>query len=297
MPSAAVAAQHNGPAVYHEEHRMKGPFTASLIFHAIVISFCIFGIPYIHKDVPIPPEPLSVELARPDELTKAVKPPAHVMPHPPPQQLEKPPPVPQMPQVTTPTPPKAVEPEKPPEPEVKPTPMKEADEIAPPVKKPVKPHKPPEKKPVKEKAEEQKQAFQSLLRNMMPNKPAPAANDTPDKSEKSSPDAPTAQSLTADEFESLRRQLSECWSVMGGARDAADISVDVKLVMNPDRTVQSRQVVDQFRYASDPVFRAAADSTIRAIDDPHCNPLNLPADKYSLWKVMTVQFDPKEMLQ
>jgi len=297
MPSAAVAAQHNGPAVYQEEHRMKGPFTASLIFHAIVISFCIFGIPYIHKDVPIPPEPLSVELAKPDELTKAVKPPAHVMPHPPPQQLEKPPPVPQMRQVTTPTPPKAVEPEKPPEQEVKPTPMKQADEIAPPVKKPVKPHKPPEKKPVKDKAEDQKQAFQSLLRNMMPNKPAPTANDTPDKADKPSPSAQVAQSLTNYELSGLMRQLSECWSVMGGARDAQSLVVTIKVYMNPDRTVQSREIVDQFRYASDPVFRAAADSVIRAIDDPHCNPLDLPAEKYELWKVMTIPFDPKEMLQ
>lgn len=50
------------------------------------------------------------------------------------------------------------------------------------------------------------------------------------------------------------------------------------------------------RYMGDSYFRAAADSVLRAIRNPRCNPLELPADKYDLWKEMTVTFDPREML-
>jgi hypothetical protein len=77
---------------------------------------------------------------------------------------------------------------------------------------------------------------------------------------------------------------------------AENLVVDVKLTMNPDRTVQDATVLDQVRYASDSYFQSAADSALRAVRNPHCNPLNLPPDKYEGWKVFTVTFDPKQML-
>jgi hypothetical protein len=72
--------------------------------------------------------------------------------------------------------------------------------------------------------------------------------------------------------------------------------VDVKIYVNPDRTVRSKEVVDQVKYNADPFFRAAADSAVRAVEDPSCNPLELPPDKYEQWKVIIFTFDPKQML-
>ena len=54
--------------------------------------------------------------------------------------------------------------------------------------------------------------------------------------------------------------------------------------------------VDTMRYASgDTFYVAAADSAVRAVKA--CSPLKgLPKDKYSTWKEIELNFDPKEMI-
>jgi hypothetical protein len=292
MSSAAAAATHS-PEMPADDPRMKGPVTASVMFHIAVAAFCIIGIPYIHRDLPLPEEPLSVELAKPDEVNQINKPQTHAR-NQPPQQIEKPPPVP--PQIVDKAPPKPVAPEKPPEitPAVQPP-----DEAALPKKppKPVHPPKPPAKKPPpKEKAVDQQQAFNSVLKNLIANPSTSASHDdTPDKADKST-QGKAAQQMTSSEYAALSHQLEGCWSIIAGARYAEDLVVDVKIYVNPDRTVRSKEVVDQVRYNSDSYFRAAADSALRAVEDPHCNPLELPPDKYEQWKAITFTFDPKQML-
>ena len=130
-----------------------------------------------------------------------------------------------------------------------------------------------------EETKEQIEKMRALLRNLKPAKLVPLS-----------------QQLTMSEKDALNKQLGECWSVLAGARMAENLVVDVKLTMNPDRTVQDATVLDQVRYASDSYFQSAADSALRAVRNPHCNPLNLPPDKYEGWKVFTVTFDPKQML-
>jgi hypothetical protein len=45
----------------------------------------------------------------------------------------------------------------------------------------------------------------------------------------------------------------------------------------------------------DPFFRAAADSALRAI--LRCQPFDLPVEHYDDWQTVTVDFDPRYMLQ
>ena len=101
--------------------------------------------------------------------------------------------------------------------------------------------------------------------------------------------------MTMSEMDALRRQLSRCWNIMAGAEGAEQLIVELKMEVNPDRTLRNAEVTDLGRYARDPFFRAAADSALRAVRNPLCNPLNLPPDKYDQWKVITVRFDPREM--
>ena len=82
---------------------------------------------------------------------------------------------------------------------------------------------------------------------------------------------------------------------MAGAQDSENTVVEVAVVVNPDRTVRSAKIVDQMRYNSDTFYRAAADSAVRALNNPRCTPLNLPPEKYDQWREMTIVFDPKEM--
>jgi hypothetical protein len=97
------------------------------------------------------------------------------------------------------------------------------------------------------------------------------------------------------ETDALRRQLEGCWNVPIGARDADTMTVDIYMVVNQDRTLQSARIVDSSRYDSDTFFRAMADSALRAVYNPNCSPFELPPDKYETWKTITVTFDPSQM--
>ena len=159
--------------------------------------------------------------------------------------------------------------------------------------------KPPEKHP-------EPPAFDSLLKNLtrqqnVPNEEAPpaprrlAASAPPS----SQPKAPLGSQMTASELDALRQQVMQqlipCWNVPAGARDAKDLSVQVKAAVSPDGTVTRAVVVDSGRLG-DPLFRAAAESARRTFFNPRCTPLRLPPDKYEVWKDLVVNFDPKDLL-
>jgi len=168
------------------------------------------------------------------------------------------------------------------------------------VKKP-EPKMAPPPKPLKrpmltqEQPVEEQDEFKSLLRNLMPDEPTPLSEST-EKTEEPSPLSRFAQKMSVYEMQGLQTQLSQCWKLMAGARYAEDLIVEIKLFVNPDRTIRDAQIVNQLRYMGDGYFRAAADSALRAVRNPHCNPLDLPPNKYELWREMTVVFDPREML-
>ena len=114
---------------------------------------------------------------------------------------------------------------------------------------------------------------------------------------RSSGDFREDQKVTMSEIDVLRQQIAGCWNIAAGARQAEALSVEIEMRMNPDATVQTAQVVDGTRMNSDPFFRAAAESALRALSHPDCIPLKLPVGKYEVWKSFTFNFDPKNMLQ
>ena len=105
------------------------------------------------------------------------------------------------------------------------------------------------------------------------------------------------QKVTISEIELVRQQISQCWNVSSGARQADALSVEIEMTMNPDATVRQAKVVDSMRMKSDGYYRAAAESALRALSHPDCVPLKLPLKKYKLWKSFTFNFDPKNMLE
>ena len=72
--------------------------------------------------------------------------------------------------------------------------------------------------------------------------------------------------------------------------------VDLRLEVNPDGTVRTVDVADSSRMNSDPYYRAAAESAVRAVLNPRCRKLKLPPEKYDEWKILIIGFDPREML-
>ena len=83
---------------------------------------------------------------------------------------------------------------------------------------------------------------------------------------------------------------------MAGARNAEDITVKIKLVINRDRSVQSARIADQWRYNQDSFYRAAADAALRALKHPNCETLDLPAEQYEMWQNLIFNFNPSNQL-
>ena len=287
----ATATVENVPTF---DLHMSGPLAVSMLFHLIVVLLAITGLPYLKAEIPEIPDAITVEIVKADE--SPLSPPPDEKKHQP-QQIEKPPEAPpRPPQMTADEPPKPVAPEKPEEPDLA-LPLEKAPEQ---VKKP-EPKMAPPPKPVKrpmqtqEQPKEKQEDFKSLLKNLMPDEPTPSS-PSQEKAQETSPLARFAQQMSMTEMQGLTAQLSQCWKLMSGARYAEDLIVEIKLSVNPDRTIRDAKIVNQLRYMSDSYFMAAADSALRAVWNPRCNPLDLPPNKYELWKEITVVFDPKEML-
>ena len=283
---------------------MKSPLMKSAIFHGALLVICMVGLPIFRPNTEIIMEAVPIEIATVDDMSQTNRAPARSdveKPKPvekPPEEKPKPAPAPtntaEAPQKPVLDKPKPVEKPKPPEP-VKddsiPDPDKKAEE------KPKPKPKEPEKKP--EIQQEQKEAFNSVLKNLMTAEPvaaekkmeAPTVGDTP------SPMASLTDRLAVNEITArLSKQLSYCWNVLAGAKYAENQIVTIRINVNPDRTVRNAQVIDQMRYNTDTYFRAAADSALRALKHPYCTPLDLPTDKYDIWKEIDFNFDPSLML-
>ncbi|HEX7967793.1 MAG TPA: energy transducer TonB, partial [Stellaceae bacterium] len=110
----------------------------------------------------------------------------------------------------------------------------------------------------------------------------------------SQPIAPLGSQLTTNELDAIRQQLRECWLVPSGARDAKDLRPEFRVYMNQDGTVRSATQLNPERN-SEPFFQAAAESAMRALRNPRCQPLKLPPQKYDAWQTFTITFDPKDL--
>jgi hypothetical protein len=251
-----------------------------------------------------PPQPKDVPIAQ--ETTKAPPPksaeppPAPPQPKPEPVVEQKPPPPPPKPEEK----PKAeaakpvedlvaLKPKEPEPPKVEkpPEPPKPAE-----VKKP-EPPKPPPPKPPQPKQDR----VDSLLDDILKNKQSPSKVQTPEQQPKppqqvtrQAPAAPNlANVVTASEIEGVRQKIRPCWNTQGGARDQAMV-ITLVVEMSQNGTPVKAELREPGRYNSDPVYRAAADAAHRAIMNPRCQPWPLSPEKFSSWKTITFNFDPRD---
>ena len=290
---------------------MRDALAYSVLSHVVIMVIGYFGLPYIQREAVLTDTPIMVEIVNVSELTNA--PPPKPEKKPPPKAEKKPPPPPKKPSqmAAPPPPPPAKDPEVaalPAEPKPKakpkPKPKPEAKLKPKPIRKlanakPRRKPKPPD-------------AFTSVLRTVekLKNRPPPKENKKEDKKpeKKETFKQQMAQallsrtarhdplrSLAISEIDLVRQQIRECWSLPAGAKEAENLSIEIKMAMNPDGTVRQARILDQNRLQSDPFFRAAAESALRAVLNPHCNPLKLPPEKYQQWQNMILIFDPRDM--
>jgi outer membrane biosynthesis protein TonB len=270
----------------------------SAIFH-VAVAGTLFGLYHFHlfdRDI-AEDAPLVVQLVNAAPQTRATEvnrtPPK---PEKPPEvaQVEPPKPEPPKPEPPKPEPPK---PEPPPQPEPKPPPPPPPD-AKPEVK--AEAPKPPPPKPEPPKKKDDDAAFDAYLKNLAKRDPArlqdkPQQQAVAEPRASSQPNAPLGPQLTTSEIDLVKQQIARCWNVPAGARDAKDLRPEFRVYMNPDATVRSATQLNPDRN-SDPFFRAAAESAMRALRNPQCQPLKLPPQKYDLWQTFTITFDPKDLL-
>lgn len=285
---------------------MRNAFTQSILFHLAIIAISYFGFPYISRSPMITDTPIIVEIVKVDELTNAPPPKPQPEKQPEPEVKKAPPP---------PKPPKASTPPPPPPAKEKEVAMLVPDTKAKPKEQPKPETKAPEKPQpqlanVKPKRKPQPpDQFTSVLKTVEKLKSQPQPKEK--EKEKAKPESfeqQMAKALTSrtaehnpirplaiSEIDLVRQQIRECWNLPAGAKDAQDLNIEIRVVMNPDATVREARIQDQRRLQGDPFFRAAAESALRAVLNPRCSPLKLPLDKYQEWQKMTLNFDPRDM--
>ena len=103
--------------------------------------------------------------------------------------------------------------------------------------------------------------------------------------------------IAAQLSEAIKRQVSPCWKIQAGAKNAADMEVAIWMRFNQDGSLSAApRIQDRGRLGNDPFFRAVAESALRALRDPSCVPIKLPYKQYDMWREIVLNFDPKEAL-
>ncbi len=270
--------------------------------HLMVVILLSVGLPMVKREEMTITNPVSVEIVDIAEITQTDR--VAVQTNKPRPDKDKPPE--ETPQAKLTPPPMTAD--APPDlsvpapPDIADTPKEAADVPPPePLKRKELKAPPPMKKPVSPAQKKQEKAtsdFITLLKNLTPDlsESQGEAKSKDASAEDSAPLAQLSQKLTVSEEEALRRQLAQCWNVLSGAKYAENLVIEVRVVVNPDRTVQRATIVDQGRYTRDPHFRAAAEAALRALRNPKCTPLALPPEKYENWKNTVIRFDPRSML-
>ncbi len=169
-------------------------------------------------------------------------------------------------------------------------------------KKKVKKPKPKPKKvaarPKKTTARKKKEAFNpdriAALLNKVPDA-GPKSPAAPEPKKKPSPAKGRSDgrdlTMTFNEIDALRTKISQCWNPPVGGLGADAIKVRLRMQLRPDGSLSREpQVMNR---AGSPYFQAAADAAVRAV--MACQPYELPAKKFALWRDMILNFDPREM--
>ncbi len=247
-------------------------FGISLLLHGAFILLALNWAPPL-RPVPAQWHPLPVELVPVSELTRLQK--KNETPPTPSEEAVKQQPAPAKPKPVE----KAPAPEVVPEAKSEPVPEKASKPVPEPEKKaPPPPVVAPEPEPQDRLKIDQ---IQALL------------DKTPD-APKAPEASPEVAELTISEIDSFRAQMRRCWSFPSGARDGSDLIIEISLSLSSTGAVSRGPVITNRQRLSDPYFRAAAESVLRAI--LRCQPFTMPVDKYEHWRDLELRFDPRHML-
>jgi outer membrane biosynthesis protein TonB len=291
----------------------------SVSLHAVLIGVIIFGLPIFWAPEPLPGA-IGIELAQLSDITAAPKVQKEGKPNnKPPEPVqevkkeepkkETPPPPPNPPAAAAPPP--AAEPDEEiaeaiPDPEAERKKEEEKKKQEQKKKEEERKKKEVEKKKKEEEIKKQKkkddQALDTLLANVLDQKPAPEPEEQPKKKKAEAKPAepstgPQTENvseipLTASEEDGIRGQIERNWNLgsIAGAPDLGSMIIEVRINLQPDGTVTRAQVINT---GSSPMFRQASEGAVRAV--MISSPLKLPPGK--TYTTMVIRFHPDQVVQ
>ncbi len=277
--------------------RKKGVIYSATL-HTLVFLFALFGLPAL-----FPPKPLDEPMAYTVEIlpTAAVSNvrPSQEAPAKEEDKQKKPepkqgPPKPEAEKAKT---------------EPKPAPPVKSESPPPPPKQEEKKKEEEKKKPQEKPKEEKKKEkpkpdeLDAILKSLEQPKAEESAPQDTAKDEKASsksksrstnfnPNSPEALSIR----DSISNQVYKCWNVPAGALNADKLVILVRVQYGEDGAARTVELAPESKAKlSDPFYRAAADSAMRAVRQ--CSPLkDMPKDGYHIWQDVEINFNPKDML-
>lgn len=252
----------------------RGPrvgIVVALLLHAAIVAATLFTWQHKLEIADQSPPTVPVDLVTVADQTNIAPTVQRVQPKP---ADETPPPQPQpVPPPPAPTPP-IPKPAPPPKPLLKPVPAAPA------------PTKPPKPKT---------DAFNDLLNTLTKPAATPRNARIADRTVRG---VGAMNAATMDLVNALKNQITQCWNPPVGAPHPEQLIPVFQLFLNPDGGVAQPPQLSAdsaAAVASDPFMRAAAEAARRAIYT--CAPYKLPADKYSTWRDITINFDPRQLNQ
>ncbi|MDB2437198.1 hypothetical protein N9W89_00660 [Hellea sp.] len=101
--------------------------------------------------------------------------------------------------------------------------------------------------------------------------------------------------MTVNEMDALQSAMYKCWRMPADAKNAEKLVVRLAVKILPDGYVQDVKIIDSARQRrndpGNPFWDVAEQRAVRAVSQ--CGPYDfLPAEKYSQWKDMTLNFRP-----
>ena len=126
--------------------------------------------------------------------------------------------------------------------------------------------------------------------------PAPATPTKakgPVKGARDGRDAANAATEAAMLLGMIVGKVKDCWNIQAGGEMASSQVPKIQFDLNRDGSLNGApRVLNQ---QGSPQFKLAADAAMSAVI--RCQNYDLPADKYDIWKRVTLDFDPREMFQ
>jgi hypothetical protein len=103
--------------------------------------------------------------------------------------------------------------------------------------------------------------------------------------------------LTITQEDAIKAQIFKCWNIPIGLPYNENLTVKIRIKLNPDGSLVSSEILDQARMntTGQTYYKILAESALRAVK--LCNPLKVPSTDYERWKEMQLNFDAKEMLK